>query len=97
MKICRRFYNGNPTKGVVFDISSGDLKNFSDEQINIASEFLKDNFHKRPADAKTAFVVLGFDDLGKVRSWRFWNIVKETPLNSKIFHLYDEAIAWILE
>jgi hypothetical protein len=95
MVINRKFYGDNPTKNVIFDISSGDLGDVTDEQIHEAATFFKDNFYKRPVGAKTAFVVLGFNDLGTVRSWQFWNIIKEVKLNSKIFHIYKDAIAWI--
>ena len=95
--ICEEFYNSNPTKNVLFDISAGDFKGINDKQTEIASQFLKDNFYRRPANAKTAFVVLGFDDLGRIKSWRFWNIVKGIGLNSKIFHDRKSAIDWINE
>jgi len=95
--IYKAFYDTNPTKYIIFDMSHGGLKNINQEQIEVASEILKDNFHKRPADAKTALIVLGFDDLGKIKSYRFWNIIKEINLNSKIFHTYKEAVAWIYE
>ena len=95
IEIFKGFYNANPTKYIIFDMSRGDLKNITPEQIEIASETLKNNFHKRPAGAKTAFVVLGFDDLGVLKSYRFWNIIKDVKLNSKIFHNYNDAIEWI--
>lgn len=97
MSVYRDFYEGKPTKFVIFDISSGSLENILSRHVDMVSEFLKYNFAKRPAGAKSALVVSGMSDFGMMRMFEIWNEIKEIELDSKIFYKLKDAFRWISE
>lgn len=97
ISVYKKFYEGKPTKHIIFDVSQSDLDNISLEQIIATSEYLKHNVHKRPTGAKTALVVSKMVDFSMMKMFQIWSEIKEAKLESKIFYELEDAFNWIAD
>lgn len=94
--VVRNFYDGDPTKHVVWDfIDSAEVQLNSDEVEAISNFRLR--FEGKKASGKTAFVAKKNILFGLARMFDIQSRFRKAPFTINVFRNVDEARQWIDE
>jgi hypothetical protein len=90
----RPFYEGNPTKNVLFDLRAITGNRVSSSELEQIADLMARYKDKRP-QGKTALLVSGKADYGLGRMVSIMAETKEVPVQVQVFYSIDEAMEWL--
>lgn len=93
MEALRQFYEGTPTRNVVWDFRRLEGSRISSGQLREIISFIKWHGKKRPA-GKTALVAATDLDFGLSRMSQAYADYEKVPWPIESFRTMDEALAW---
>jgi hypothetical protein len=88
------FYNGSPTKYLLWDLTNADMCQIKGEDIKHIVKSTKEYAHLRP-NGKTAWVATRDLNFGLSRQYSVLGEVFEHPIKIASFRDYDSAIDWL--
>ncbi len=91
-----RFYEGEFTNNVIWDLSDAEGKNLSSNDLHIIVSHAKELGHLRK-NGKTAFIISSSLGYGMGRMYDSFAQVINHPVKHSVFRSYDEAVAWICD
>jgi hypothetical protein len=96
MAALRRFYDGTPTRNVIWDFRCMEGQRVSSEEMRKIISYIKRQDQKRPA-GKTALVAATDLDFGLARMSQAYADQEELPWQIESFRTMEEAFIWIAE
>lgn len=94
MATLETFYAENPTLDILWDVRQGSVAKLSFNNVRtIAENVMK--LSKKQHRRKTAIVTPEDVDYGIGRIFDAFAKIKEAPFAVRVFHNYDEAMAWL--
>ena len=92
----RTFYEGSPTKNVLWDFSGASLDKITSDQFRQIVDSVKHLTGKR-RNGKTAFLVSRDLEFGIARMLQVFTEINEPPFNVQVFKSMDEVTRWFRE
>ena len=96
MNVLKRFYEGSPTRNVIWDFLDVDNVNMSNSELQAIVKYSKAHSDKRMG-GRTALVVNTAFKYGLSRMASIFAEIESTPWDMEVFGNMDEAIAWVSE
>ncbi len=96
LPVVKAFYEGDPTKHVLWDMSDTTDVQFSSQEVEAIAGF-RPRYEAKRASGKTA--ILGQKDIlfGLSRMFEIQSSVKQAPHSIMVFRNKDEAFKWLDE
>ena len=96
MNVLKIFYEGSPTKNVIWDFTEVDEVDISNNELHAIVRYTKMQSTRRQK-GRTALVVNTELKYGLSRMASIFAEIENTPWAMEVFKNMDEAIAWVSE
>jgi hypothetical protein len=97
MPVVKDFYDGNPTKNVLWDLTDIKEVQVTSEEVRLIVSYGPRYEGKRASAGKTAFVVQKEVLFGMSRMFEIQSNMKNVPYTIEVFRNRDEAYQWLDE
>ena len=94
MDVLKSFYQGSPTKNVVWDFTRADEINITSDELRAIVKYTRVHSVKRDG-GRTALVVNTELKFGLARMASTFAEIEETPWDMEVFENLQAAISWI--
>ena len=91
-----KFYDGNVTLNVLWDLSKGDVSHLTSSEIHAIAQTPRKFSHMR-SGGKTAIVAPTDITFGLTRMYQLVTDVQDLPFETRIFRSTSEAYEWLLQ
>ena len=95
MVVYKDFYDQNPTKNVMLDLTLADLTLIKSDHVRHIAKVLKVKFEKRPKGSQTAFITIKDLNYGLARMFQNLADAKQVDLDIEIFETRALAMDWL--
>ncbi|MEJ2543866.1 MAG: hypothetical protein P8Y99_07340 [Calditrichaceae bacterium] len=95
-EVINKFYNGVPTKNVIWDFSNANVSEIKPSEIQILAEQVKGMAHSRQG-GKTSIIAPLDITFGLSRMYQIFSDISHPIDNISVFKTLPEAMEWIKE